>query len=224
MLPTRISVCTAPGLSMTTTRRVGGGGSTGFAAGASAPRPLAERALGAGERLFGGDVADDGEDGVVGAEPLLVERQQIVARDARRSTLGVPESRPAVRMEPVDQPIEHDVGEELRILVADLACPTASAAAAARSPRARTPGCCATSETMSSPKFRLSFITTALMKRQIGAGAGAHRAADRVDRVGDLLRRSSSSCPGRAARRRARRRRACRRDPARRRRGRSAAG
>ena len=28
--PTRISVCTAPGLSMMTTRRVGGGGSIGF--------------------------------------------------------------------------------------------------------------------------------------------------------------------------------------------------
>ena len=80
MLPTRISVCTAPGLSMTTTRRVGGGGSIGFERlGPCALAQLAERALGAGERLLGGDVADDREDRVVGAEPFLVEREQIVA-------------------------------------------------------------------------------------------------------------------------------------------------
>ena len=91
MLPTRISVCTAPGRSITTTRRVGGGGSTGFLLRKLDPRPVAERPLRAGERLLGRDVADDREDRVVGAEPLLVEREQVLARhrDDRR---GVPAS------------------------------------------------------------------------------------------------------------------------------------
>ena len=65
----------------TTTRRVGGGGSIGFArAVLGACLHAAERALGAGEGLFGRHVADDGQDGVVGAEPGLVERDEIVAR------------------------------------------------------------------------------------------------------------------------------------------------
>ena len=119
MLPTRISVCTAPGLSITTTRRVGGGGSIGLAASASAFAQPAERALGAGERFFRRHVADDREDGVVGAEPFLVERQQIVARE-RGQRLRRARLRPAVGMEAVDQPIEHDVREELRVVVADL--------------------------------------------------------------------------------------------------------
>ena len=42
-------------------------------------RPAAERALGARERFVRRDVADDREDRVVGAEPFLVEREQVVA-------------------------------------------------------------------------------------------------------------------------------------------------
>ena len=79
MLPTRISVCTASGLSMTTTRRVGGGGSGVFGASDRARVPSAECTLGARERFVRRHVADDREDRVVRREPFLVERQQIVA-------------------------------------------------------------------------------------------------------------------------------------------------
>ena len=71
------------------------------------------------ERFLGGDVADDGEDRVVRREMAGVERQQIVARDARqrgrRAVLRQP-----VRMEAVDQAIEHRIGNVARIFGADL--------------------------------------------------------------------------------------------------------
>ena len=103
------------------------------------------------------------------------------------SDSGVPESGHAVRMEAVDQPIEHDAGEVVRVVVADLQARQRSAAAAARSPPARTPGAATRSDTRSRPTSKLSFITTTLTNEQVGARAGAERAADRVDRVGDLL-------------------------------------
>ena len=65
-------------------RRRGGGVST--------RAPVAERPLGAGKRLFVVDVADDREDRVVGAEVRLVERHEVVARDAGDRLSGVPES------------------------------------------------------------------------------------------------------------------------------------
>ena len=47
MLPTRISVCTASGLSTTTTRRVGAGGSIGFERRQLAPCAQSPNALSA---------------------------------------------------------------------------------------------------------------------------------------------------------------------------------
>src|SRR5262245_41629988 len=46
------------------------------------PAPPAESPLRAGKRFVVADVANDGEDGVVGAEPGFVEGHEIVARDA----------------------------------------------------------------------------------------------------------------------------------------------
>ena len=185
MLPTRISVCTAPGLSMTTTRRVGGGGSTGFGAVGFGRAPLAERALGAGERLLGRDVADDREDGVVGAEPGLVERDEIVARDAR-DRLRRARVRPAVRMEAVDEPVEHHAGEVVRIVVADLQ-PRQDLLALPLDLLRRERGLRARSDTRSSPKARLSFITTALMKvRSLPAPVPSAPPIESIG-VGDLL-------------------------------------
>ena len=57
----------------------------------------------------------------------------------------------------------------------------------------------AMSDSIRSPASKLSFITTMFDEGQIGAGAGAHRAADEVDGVVHLLRRHRSSCPDRAA-------------------------
>ena len=51
------------------------------------------------------------------------------------------------------------------------------------------------SDSMRRPVSKLSFITTMLTKRQIGAGAGAHGAADEIDRVVELAGRLASSCP-----------------------------
>ena len=89
-----------------------GHGRLGFA-------PLAERPFGAGKRLFVADVPDDGENRVVGAEPGLVERDEIVPGDAR-DRIRSARVRAAVGMESVDQPVEHHPGDVVRVLVADL--------------------------------------------------------------------------------------------------------
>ena len=79
--PTRISVCTAPGRSTTTTRRVGVGRiGLRSTAGTVAARPVAERLLHRRRGGVGADVADDGDQRVVRREPLLVERDEVVAR------------------------------------------------------------------------------------------------------------------------------------------------
>ena len=146
------------------------------------------------------------------------------SRVSAASDLGVPLSGPPVRMEPVDEAVEDDVGDVVRVVVADPAAPRAPAAAAARFPRARTPGCCATSASSPAPTLRLSFITTALTKVRSVPGAGAERAADRIDLVRRSPRPSASSSPDRAATRPGWRRPACPAGPARRRRGPAAAG
>ena len=50
------------------------------------------------------------------------------------------------------------------------------------------------SDSIRRPVSKLSFITT-MFEGQVGAGAGAHRAADEVDGVGDLLRPIRSAVP-----------------------------
>ena len=81
--------------------------------------PIAESALHPGERFLGGDVADDREHRVVRQVVGAMERHQVAARDGadrpRRAAL-----RHAVGMETVDEPVEHDVGDVRRIVVADL--------------------------------------------------------------------------------------------------------
>ena len=78
MLPTRISVCTASGLSTMTTRRVEFGGSTNASRDHLARLPVAEDLLDGVEGLVGRHVADDGQDRVVRREIPLMERDQIV--------------------------------------------------------------------------------------------------------------------------------------------------
>ena len=89
VLPTRISVCTAPGRSMMTSRRVDRRCSA--CAAALAGLASLRRALRAGKRLVGRHVADDGQDGVVRAEPGAVKGDEIVTGDAGERC-GVPES------------------------------------------------------------------------------------------------------------------------------------
>ena len=103
----------------TTTRRVGGGGSVTLDDRHVAARPGAERLLGGGKRLVGGQIADDREQRVVRHEPRLVERDEVVARDPR-DRLRRAFVRPAVRMEAEDEPIEDRVGDVVGIVVADL--------------------------------------------------------------------------------------------------------
>ena len=137
------------------------------------------------------------------------------------SVSGVPRLRQPVGMKAVDEPIEDRVRDEVGIVEADLQA-----------------------------RQRLLPLTIDLLRRerrmprhvrqhpqagveavlhdddidegQVGAGAGAHGAADEVDRVVAIsLRRFGRRCPDRAARRRGWRGRACPADPALRRRGRS---
>ena len=74
---------------MTTTRRVGGGGSVTRLRGSSLRAQWSEHTFRTRERLVGGDVADDGKDRVVGREVPLVKRVQVVARNGG-SVFGVP--------------------------------------------------------------------------------------------------------------------------------------
>ena len=220
--PTRTSVCTASGLLTTTTRRVGSGGAMNCGCGDVPALPVAEHLLHAVERLLGGDVADDGENGVVGHEIPPMVRHQVVARD-RRQRLRRSALRQAVRMESVDQPIEHRVGDELRDPRSSPAAPTTSAGASARSPPARTPDGAPCRTACRRPVSKLSFMTTTLTKVRSVPAPGAHLAADEVDRVVHLTAPSAWSCPDRAARPRDRRARPCRADRSPRRRGRSCA-
>ena len=80
--------------------------------------PVAEGALDPGERFLRGDVPHNGQHGVVGQIVRAVECHQVAAGygadGPRRAALGH-----AVGMEAVDQPVEDDVGDVRRIVVAD---------------------------------------------------------------------------------------------------------
>ena len=84
-----------------------------------APLPVREHVLGGRQRFLRRDVADDGEDGVVGREVLVVKRDEIVTRDGG-NRVGRAGFRHAIRVEPEHQPVEDGVGDERRILEADL--------------------------------------------------------------------------------------------------------
>jgi hypothetical protein len=77
--------------------------------------PVAEDFLHAFEGFLGGDVADDGQNCVIGHEVLAMVGNQVVASD-RRQRLRRSALRQAVRMKSVDQPIENGVGNKSRIL------------------------------------------------------------------------------------------------------------
>ena len=171
---------------MTTTRRVGGGGSTGFGGRRLGAAPLAERAFGSGKCFFVRDVADDGENRVVGAEPGLVVREEIVAGDAR-DRLGSARIGPAVRMEAVDQAIEHHPGYVVRIFVPDLearqnllALPLELLGSELRVPRQIGHHI--------EPEGEAVLHHDCVDEGEIAARPGTDQAADRVDRRGDLLR------------------------------------
>ncbi len=82
-------------------------------------RPVAEYLLRGRERLFGGHVADDCEDGVVRHEIFLLKRREVIVGN-RAERVGRTALRQAVRMEPVHHPIEYRVRDVLGILKADL--------------------------------------------------------------------------------------------------------
>ena len=192
--PTRTSVCTASGLLTTITAGSASGGVDERARPATSLRSQSPNTfLTAVERFLGGHVADDGEDRVVGHEILLVERDDVVPRDAvdasRRAGL-----RHAVGMEAVDEPIEHGVGDVLGILEADLQAGQHLLPLAIdllrrerRMPRHVRQHAHAGVEAVLHHDH--------VEEGQVGAGAGAHGAADEVDRVGDLARPTWSSVP-----------------------------
>ncbi len=119
MLPTRISVCTAPGDRRSRPRRVGGGGSSALTAGSST------RSHEPNARSAPGNASSGVTSPTIARIALLAPNQRLW--NARRSSRvmaaiesGVPESGLAVRMKPVDQPIEDHAGEIVGIVVADL--------------------------------------------------------------------------------------------------------
>ncbi len=153
----------------------------------SSASPRAKRTLGAREGFVRRDVADDREDRVVGAEPFLVERQQILAADrgnrARRAGLRL-----AVRMEPVHEPIEDHVGQVLWIVVADpqarkqlLALPLDFLFRKRRMLRQL--------RHQVESNVQAVLHDDGLNEAQVGARARSQRPADGINRVGDLLRR-----------------------------------
>ncbi len=148
--------------------------------------PVAEHFLRRRERLVGRDVADDGENRVVGQETARVEGRQIVARD-RRERLGRAVVRHAVRMEAVHQPVEHGVGDPLGIFGADLqtrqrllALPFDLVLRERRVPRHVGQHAHAV--------FEAVLHHHHVDEREIGARAGAHRTADEINGVVHLLR------------------------------------
>ncbi len=170
---------------MTTTRRVGGGGSTGFGGDALGVTPLAKGPLGAGKRFLVRHVADDGENRVVGAEPRLVERDEIVAGDAadrlRRPGVG-----PAVRMKAVNQAVEHHPGDVVRILVADLE-PRKNLLPLPLELLGRERRVSRQIGHHVEPECEAVLHHDGVDERQIAARPGADQPANRIDRRGNLL-------------------------------------
>jgi hypothetical protein len=132
-------------------------------------------------------VNDDREDRVVRGEEARVERDQVIARERgdrlRRAVLRHP-----VRMEAVDQPIEHGVRDVAGIFEADR-LPREHLLALALDFRRRERRLPRHVGQHAEPGVEAVLHHDHVHEREIGAGAGAHRAADEVDRVVHLLRR-----------------------------------
>ena len=149
--------------------------------------PVPERALDALEGLVHREVADNRHDRIVRHEVALVKRDDIVPRDGgdrfRRSRL-----RHAIGMQAVDQPVEHGVRDELRIFEADFHARQHLLPAALdflrrerRAPREIGEHAQAEAQAV----LHHDHVDEA----EIGAGAGAHFAADEIDRVVELAGR-----------------------------------
>ena len=152
-----------------------------------APLPVAEDLLRGRERFLGRDVADEREDCVVRQEVPRVEREEIVARDRgdcrRRAVL-----RHAVRMETVDETIEDGVGHVAGIVRAHLQ-PRQHLLPLPLDLARREAGVPHHVGQDPHPGLEAVLHDDHVAERQVGAGAGAHRGADEVDFVVDLLRR-----------------------------------
>ena len=147
--------------------------------------PRGERPLGARERLVGGHVADNGEDRVVRAEPSFVEREQIVPRQ-RRDRLWRAALRPAVRVESIHEAIENDVGEKLRIVVADAHARERLLALALELLR-RERGMLREIRHEIEAEAQAVFHDDRVDRRHAGTRARPERPANRIDGAGDLL-------------------------------------
>jgi hypothetical protein len=150
-------------------------------------RPRPERARGAGERLVGFDVAYDGENRVVRPEPFPVERDEIVARQSCDG-LGRACLRAAVGMEAVHEAVEHDVREELRIVVADLH-PGKRLLALTFELFDRERGMLREIRDEIEPERKAVLHHDGRDGRHVGPRARAERPADRIDRARNLCRR-----------------------------------
>ncbi len=127
------------------------------------PRPVAEGLGHGGHRLVDADVAHDGQQRVVRREVGAMEVQQVLARHSLHGLHRAVAGR-AVRMDTVDQAVEHQRRRGTRDPRGSPSAPTGSAGAGARAPPARRPGCAGRRRPAAFPARRSSFITTTLTK------------------------------------------------------------
>jgi hypothetical protein len=102
-------------LSITMTRLVGGGGSMAVKRWNLTRLPATEMLLQPRHRLVWSDVADDGDEGVVGDVIGFVEVDEILPRQARQRFRSAA-SRQSVGMETIDQAIDDTAGDRFRIV------------------------------------------------------------------------------------------------------------
>jgi hypothetical protein len=147
--------------------------------------PVTKNLLRRIERFVGGDVADDCQDRAVGDEMTVVKRDEIVAGDAgdglRRAGLGQ-----AVGMKAIHESIEHRIGDVLRIIKTHTQA-RQHLLALAIDLRLREPGMSRHVRQHPHGGFEAVLHDDHMQERQVGAGAGAHGAADEVDRVRQFL-------------------------------------
>ena len=195
--PTRISVCTASGLVDHHHPPGGVGRPRRRRRGHLAPRPVAERLGHGGHRLVDADVAHDGQQAVVRRVVGAVEGQQVLARHSLNGLHRAVAGR-AVRMDTVDQAVEHHVGEVLGVLVSHLQ-PRQDLLALALE-LLRREGRVA-QDVGEQPHSQREIV---LHHHHVDEGkvtpqARAQQPSRAVDRLGHLLRRCAWRCPGRAA-------------------------
>ena len=192
MLPTRISVCTAPGRSMTTSRRVACGGAG--AVGASDPaRPQPPNARSAPANASSALTSPTMARMALLAPNHFLWNPSRSSRRIARDRRWCPGLRLAVRMKSIDQPVEHHVGQVLRIVVTDLQ-PGQDLLTLALDFLARKGRMLREIRDQVEADVQAVLHHHGLNEAEVGAGAGAERTADGINRVGDLLGR-----PGRRA-------------------------